>query len=371
MKTILITGADGFMGRNLRVALERRPGIEVIAFEISQLPSDLSALAARADLVFHLAGVNRPQDDREFIEGNLDLTRELCHAVRVGGRTPPLVFSSSVQANSDSPYGKSKRAAEEMVLDYHRQTGAPVRVYRFPNVFGKWSRPNYNSVVATFCHNLSRGIPVQVTDRAQPIRLVYIDDVVRAFVGIAASAALDSATTRAEIQPIFSLTLGDLHDLLVSFRTGRENLLVPDMSDLLTRYLYSTYISFLDRDELDRQVELKSDDRGWLFELTKSPHAGQVFVSRTAPGVTRGNHYHDTKVEKFCVIQGEGIIRIRDICDQQVRDYLVNDRVIRIIDIPPGCAHSLENTGSNDMITLFWASNLFDPRTPEAFSERV
>jgi UDP-2-acetamido-2,6-beta-L-arabino-hexul-4-ose reductase len=369
MKTILVTGADGFMGRNLRVALVRHADFEVIPFDVAQPPGDLPGFAARADLVFHLAGVNRPKDDKEFMEGNADLTRQLCAALRATGRNTPLVLSSSTQAESDNPYGRSKRAAEEVVLDYHRQTGAAVRIYRFPNVFGKWSRPDYNSVVATFCHHISRALPVQVSNRANLIRLVYIDDVVRAFLGIADSALLGPAVTHPEIQPIFPITLGELHDLIVSFRDGREKLLVPDLADPLTRCLYSTYLSFLEGDRLARPVELKSDNRGWLFELIKSPHAGQVFVSRTRPGITRGHHYHDTKIEKFCVIQGEGVIRIRGVADHRVIEYPVSDRAISMVDIPPGCAHSIENTGTGDMVTLFWASEVFDPGTPDVYSE--
>ena len=194
------------------------------------------------------------------------------------------MLSSSTQAESDNPYGQSKRAAEEVVLEYHQQTGAPVRIYRFPNVFGKWGRPNYNTVVATFCYNISRGLPVQVNNRAAVIRYVYIDDIVRALLGLAVEGTWDSDRVRGEIEPVFSITLGELHDLILSFREGRERLLVPDLANPLTRYLHSTYTSFLDTDGLAREVELKRDDRGWLFELFKSPHAGQVFVSRHTAG---------------------------------------------------------------------------------------
>jgi len=371
MKTILVTGAEGFMGRNLCVALRRHGGWEVLPFDVSQSPEELVALAARADLVFHLAGVNRPKDDTEFMEGNADLTRSLCLALQASGRKTPLVLSSSTQAELANPYGQSKLVAEEVVLDYHRKAGAPVRIFRFPNVFGKWSRPHYNTVVATFCHNLSRGLPVQISNRAHLIRFVYIDDIVRAFLELAAAAELDPIPTRPEIQPIFAITLGELHDLLVSFREGREKLLAPDLSNPLIRYLHSTYVSFLDPEALARPVELKTDDRGWLFELIKSPHAGQIFVSRTRPGITRGNHYHDTKIEKFCVIQGEGVIRFRSVLEDRVIEYPVSDRAISIVDIPPGCAHSIENTGPVDMITLFWANEIFNPQAPDVYFEAV
>lgn len=371
MKRILVTGAAGFMGRNLCVALRREPGFEVLEFDLPQTPDDLPPLAARADLVFHLAGVNRPKAEHEFTEGNVDLTRRLCDCLAATGRRVPLVLSSSIQAELDNPYGRSKRAAEQVVEAHHRQTGAPAYVFRFPNVFGKWSRPNYNTVVATFCHNISRGLPVQISNRANVVRFVYVDDVVRAFLDLARRDDHAAAVHRPEIQPVFSITLGELHDLLVSFREGRRTGVLPDLANPLTRYLYATYVSFYDPAGFAQPVDLKRDDRGWLFELVKSAHAGQIFVSRTRPGITRGNHYHDTKVEKFCVIQGEGIIRFRPVLGNEIIEYPVSDRDIRVVDIPPGYTHSIENTGAADMITLFWASEIFDPQRPDTVFEPV
>jgi UDP-2-acetamido-2,6-beta-L-arabino-hexul-4-ose reductase len=278
------------------------------------------------------------------------------------------VLSSSIQAELDNPYGRSKKAAEELVLQYHLQSGAPVCLYRLPNVFGKWSRPNYNTVVATFCYNLSRGLPVQLGHRTDPLRFVYIDDVVREFLHIAARSEPDREKTRYELRPVFETTLGELHDLIVSF--GNPSLL-PDLSNPFVRYLYSTYVSLRDCRDLACPVELNSDDRGWLFELVKAPGAGQVFVSRTRPGITRGNHYHDTKVEKFCVIQGQGIIRLRPVLGSQLVEYFVNDRDIKIVDIPPGYTHSIQNTGPDDLLTLFWASEIFDAQRPDTHSLKV
>jgi len=374
MKPILVTGSAGFIGQNLSLALRRQGGFELLEFDLGQPREDLARHAARAELVFHLAGVNRPKEEQEFKEGNVDLTRELCdHLAEAGGRAA-VVLSSSIQAELDNPYGRSKRDAEEVVLEYHRRTGAPVYIYRFPNVFGKWSRPNYNTVVATFCHNISRGLPVQVSNRANPLRFVYVGDIVSEFLKIASNAAPVSAQpaqTRYELEPVYSITLGELHDLIVSFEENRRKSLLPDFSDPLTRYLYSTYVSFFDPQDLACPVELKTDDRGWLFELVKSPAAGQIFVSRTRPGITRGNHYHDTKIEKFCVVQGEGIIRFRHLLGGGIIEYPVNDREIRVVDIPPGYTHSIENTGQGDMITLFWANEIFDPARPDTFFEKV
>lgn len=359
------------MGRNLCLALRRAGEFEVLEFDVDKPADELAGLAGRAELVFHLAGVNRPRDEREFTEGNVELTRRLCEALESARSRAVVVLSSSTQAELDNPYGRSKKAAEEVVLDYHRRVGAPVYIYRFPNVFGKWSRPNYNTVVATFCHNISRGLPVQVSNRANLIRFVYIDDIVREFLAIAGRNAHDPGRTSYEIQPVFTITLGELHDLIVWFKENRQRGLLPDLANPLVKYLYSTYISFYDLQDLSYPVDLKTDDRGWLFELIKSPHAGQIFVSRTRPGVTRGNHYHDTKVEKFCVIQGEGVIRFRHVLGGAVTEYRVNDREIRVVDIPPGYTHSIENTGSVDMITLFWANEIFDPKRPDTWAEKV
>jgi len=359
------------MGRHLCLALRRQGGCEVLEFDVRHAPENLPVLAARADLVFHLAGVNRPKEEKDFTDGNANLTRRLCDYLASTGRQTPLALSSSIQAEVDNPYGRSKKAAEDAVLDYHQQTGAPVYIYRFPNVFGKWSRPNYNTVVATFCHNISRGLPVQISNRSNPLRFVHIDDVVRTFLDIAARTEHDLASTRYEIQPVHSITLGELHDLIQSFREGRGKSILPDLSNPLVKCLYSTYVSFYDVHDLACAVELKTDDRGWLFEFIKSSHAGQIFVSCTRPGITRGNHYHDTKVEKFCVIQGEGVIRFRHVFDQQVITYPVTDREIRIVDIPPGYTHSIENTGAADMLTLFWANEIFDPQRPDTYAEQV
>jgi UDP-2-acetamido-2,6-beta-L-arabino-hexul-4-ose reductase len=286
-------------------------------------------------------------------------------------RQTPLVLASSVQAELDNPYGHSKKQAEEAVLRYHADSSAPVYIYRLPNVFGKWSRPNYNTVVATFCHNVSRSIPVQVSHPDRPLHLVYIDDVVHAFVAIASRQRHDMMRTRYEVGPVYATTVGALHDLIVSFHEGRKQSLIPDLSNPFTKYVYSTYTSFLDTHTLGYPVEMKHDDRGWLFELVKSPYAGQIFVSRTKPGITRGNHYHDTKIEKFCVIQGEGVIRFRHVLGDQIIEYPVNDRAISIVDIPPGYTHSIENTSAGDMITLFWANEIFDAERPDTYFVKV
>ncbi len=366
---ILVTGSDGFMGKNLRVALGRRPDVETVGFDVTNPPEDLERLAASADFVFHLAGVNRPKDPAEFVAGNVHLTARLLAALEGAGRCAPVVFSSSTQAAIENPYGASKRRAEDLVLDHHRRTGVPVRVFRFPNVFGKWSNPNYNSVVSTFCHNLTHGLPVQISNPANEVTFVYIDEVVRCLLSCLEPGISGGAF--GEVAATFRVSLGELHDLVISFRDGRLRNEVPDLSRPFVRCLYSTYLSYLEPDQRAVPVGLKTDQRGWLFELVKSPHAGQIFVSRTKPGITRGNHFHDTKIEKFCVIRGRGRIRMRRMLTGDVVNYDVSDDPIRVVDIPAGWTHSIENTGTGDMLTIFWANEIFDPSRPDTFAAPV
>ena len=345
--------------------------------------SDLSQAIAAADAVVHLAGVNRPESEEEFVTGNVDFTRQLCELLAATGRKIPVICSSSTQAVNDNPYGTSKRDGEQVLLDYQEKTGSPVYVFRLPNVFGKWSRPDYNTVVATFCHNISRGLPVQVNNREAKLSFAYVDDVVASFAGIvlqSGSPSFAKATAgRPEVresgilkfEPAYGITLGGLHDLIVSFKESRESLKLADFGDPLTKYLYSTYLSFLDRGDFAYPVDLKSDDRGWLFELIKSESAGQMFVSSTKSGITRGHHYHDTKVEKFCVVKGQGVIRFRHVFEEDVFEYAVDDQEIKVVDIPPGYTHSIENTGDSEMVTLFWANEIFDHDRMDTYFEKV
>jgi UDP-2-acetamido-2,6-beta-L-arabino-hexul-4-ose reductase len=367
MRTILVTGSAGFIGKHVCLALRRAECFEVLEIDAANDLTELAAMVSRSDFVIHLAGVNRPKDDSEFTAGNRDLTRSLCEMVAKDGRGVPVAMTSSIQAVRDNPYGNSKRMAEDALLEHQRASGAPVYLYRLPNVFGKWSRPNYNTVVATFCHNISRGLPVTVSDRAAELRFVYIDDVVAELVGLAANGDSVTPGVYREVRPVHSITLGELHDLIVFFREAREKSLLPDLGKPLVKALYTTYLAFLEGDDFARPVDLKTDDRGWLFELVKSAAAGQIFVSKTKPGITRGNHYHDTKVEKFCVIQGQGVIRFRNVLGSEVIEYPVDDRLIQVVDIPPGLTHSIENTGESDMITLFWANEIFDPARPDTY----
>jgi UDP-2-acetamido-2,6-beta-L-arabino-hexul-4-ose reductase len=365
MKTILVTGAAGFIGRHVCLALRRAGGFGVIEYDTENDPAELPEMVAKCQFVIHLAGVNRPKNESEFVTGNADFTRDLCALVAKDGCRIPVAMTSSIQAERDNPYGRSKKMAEDALMEHHRTTGAPVYLYRLPNVFGKWSRPQYNTVVATFCHHISRRLPVTVNDPAAELRFVYIDDVVRDLVEITSGSGDATGGTQREVSPVHCITLGGLHDLIVSFRDCRDAAMVPELCNQLAKCLYSTYLSFLDDSDFARPIDLKTDDRGWLFELVKSRCFGQIFVSKTKPGITRGNHYHDTKVEKFCVIQGQGVIRFRNILGDDVIEYAVDDKEIKVVDIPPGLTHSIENTGDGEMLTLFWANEIFDPEHPD------
>jgi UDP-2-acetamido-2,6-beta-L-arabino-hexul-4-ose reductase len=366
---VFITGSAGFVGQNLSVALARQQDVQVYAYDVDSSPSDLEAGLANADIILHLAGVNRPKNVDEFQVGNVRFTSEICRKLLAAGRKPKIVLSSSVQAESDNPYGISKRAAEGAIRDYAQQSGATGVVYRLKNLFGKWCRPNYNSVTATFCDNIAHGLPIQISDPSNLVDLTYIDDVVAAF--------LDELTdTRpgfrmAEPLPSHEIKLGDLAALITSFRDSRQTLLLPNSSQPFVRCLYATYLSYLPTEAFAYALHIKTDDRGSLAEWIKQPGLGQIFISHTKPGVTRGNHYHHTKVEKFLVVEGEAMIRFRPIQGEQVIEYPVKGEEYKVVDIPPGYTHSIENVGSGDLVTLFWASEIFDPNRPDTLFDPV
>jgi UDP-2-acetamido-2,6-beta-L-arabino-hexul-4-ose reductase len=368
---ILVTGAKGFIGKNLVVALKRRREFDLIEYDLDSPAGLLEEGLAETDAIFHLAGVNRPERVAEFTEGNVDLTRRVCDTLRRLGRKPFVLLSSSTQAALDNPYGVSKRNAEEAVFEFGRETGAPVFVFRLPGVFGKWCRPNYNSVVASFCHNIARDLPIAVSDPLKEIELVYVDDVVRSFIGTLDGRLPVINGPYCLVEPTHRITLGVLADTIRGFRDSRASLTLPDMSDPFIRALNATYVSSLPADAFAYALTPRIDPRGELAELLKSVHVGQIFVSRTRPGITRGNHYHDTKVEKFIVLEGNAVIRFRPVLGGDVIEYPVSGREFRVVDIPPGYSHSIENVGQTDLIVLFWADEIFTPGIPDAFGMTV
>ncbi len=362
---VLVTGAQGFIGKNLVAWLKQRPGLSVLEFDQDNHPQDLAAMLAEADQVFHLAGVNRPRDEAEFQTGNVDTTRLVCAELLRLGRPVPIVLASSIQVVLDNPYGVSKRQAEEVVRNYVEQSGAQGTIYRLKNVFGKWCRPNYNSVVATFCYNTALNLPVAISDPGKELELIYVDDVIAQFAQELERESAPGGLLYREVTPAYRITLGRLAELIQSFRQMRQTLYVPDLAVDLTRKLYGTYLAYLEHDDFAYTLDKKCDPRGCLAEFVKAAAFGQLFVSRTAPGVTRGNHYHHTKTEKFLVVEGEAVIRFRQLSGGEPIEYRVRGEDFRVLDIPPGYTHSIENVGAGELVTLFWASEVFDPSHPD------
>lgn len=371
MKTA-VTGAKGFIGKNLVVAL-RRAGVEVAEIGADADAATWRSAVAGAAVVFHLAGVNRPEHDEAFVAGNVGSLETLfaaLDAARGSTSRPLIVLASSTQAGNDTPYGRSKGAAEQALEAYAARSGTPAVIYRLPGVFGKWCRPNYNSVVATFCHNIARGLPIAISDPARAIDVVHVDDVVARFLAHLEDRPA-AGVTRAAVSPVFTVTLGELADRLRGFRAMRDTLEVADATDPFTRRLLGTYTAYIPPAGLAYDLEQRHDARGTLAELLKSPHFGQMFVSRTRPGITRGNHYHDLKVEKFCVLEGDAVIRFRPVLGDEVTEHRVSGTDFRVVDIPPGMTHSIENVGASEMIVLFWASEIFDRDRPDTHAIEV
>ncbi|WP_372663114.1 capsular polysaccharide biosynthesis protein CapF [Cohnella sp.] len=367
---ILVTGANGFVGKNLIAELKNKGYSDILEFTRATDRALLNEFTQKCEFVFHLAGVNRPQDEREFMEGNFGFTSELLDLLKKHNNKAPVLITSSIQAEKDNPYGMSKKAGEDLLFQYSEETGVKSIVYRLPNLFGKWSKPNYNSVVATFCHNIARNLDVQINDASARIVLSYIDDVVAEFI-----RALEGKENRdgtfSYVSVTYNIKVGELADKLYSFRNNRETLIMPSLKSQLDKALYGTYLSFLEEDNFSYKLKKNVDNRGWLAEFIKSDNMGQIFISKTKPGITRGNHWHHTKVEKFLVIQGEAVIKFRKISSDEVLEYNVNGEIPEVVDIPVGYTHSITNFGKQDVITLFWASEVFDPTKPDTYFMEV
>ena len=368
VKKVLVTGSKGFVGKNL-CAVRRREDVELYEYDVNNKPEDLDSALREVDCIIHLAGVNRPKNPGEFETGNTGSIDEICVKLKAIGRSPKIVLSSSIQAELDNPYGISKRRAEEVLESFAEDVGAECVVYRFKNLFGKWCRPDYNSVTATFCHNIANDLPIQVSDSAYEIDLTHIDDVVKAFVDEMEPGVPGFRFA----QPLESVrvTLGELAAKIRSFRDMRTSLVLPDFSNDFEQALYGTYLTYLNKKEFEYGLEKRSDQRGSLAEFLKSPAMGQIFVSRTKPGITRGDHYHHTKTEKFLVLEGEAVIRFRHIEKNEIIEYPVSGEDYQVLDIPPGYTHSIENVGQDELVTLFWASEMFDPGKPDTYYEKV
>ena len=363
---ILVTGAKGFIGKNLIAELKNRNYNNIFEYYRDTDSLLLDEYCKEVDFVFHLAGVNRPKEQSEFMEGNFGFTSELLESLKKYNNTCPIMISSSVQAELDNPYGESKKAGEDLLFSYREETGAKVLVYRFPNVFGKWCIPNYNSAVATFCHNIANDLPIQVNDQSVVMNLVYIDDVVSEFIKVLEGNE-NKVGEFCEVPVVHTITLGEIVDLIYSFKKSRENRSVPNMSDAFTKKLYSTYLSYLPEDQFSYDLKMNVDQRGSFTEFIKTPDRGQVSVNISKPGITKGNHWHHMKNEKFLVVSGKCVIRFIKIDSEKVLEYFVSGEKMEVVDIPTGYTHNIENLGDSDMVTIMWANESFDPEKPDTY----
>jgi UDP-2-acetamido-2,6-beta-L-arabino-hexul-4-ose reductase len=366
---VLVTGADGFLGRNLRVRIAEIGGHELLPIGRDSSEAAVAEAVAAADIVIHLAGVNRPPDPAEYFVGNAGATEKLCATLAATGRRIPVVFSSSTQAVLDNPYGRSKRAAEEALEAYSAVTGSPVHLFRLTNVFGKWSRPNYNSAVATFCHNISRGLPITVHDPAAPLKLLYVDDCIDAFLAVLRDP-FDSGGVR-EAGPVYATTVGEVADTLRAIHASRETLLTPPVGAGLVRALHSTYLSFLPVEAFAYSVTRHSDPRGEFVEMLRTGDSGQVSYFTAHPGVTRGGHYHHSKTEKFLVLRGTARFGFRHVDTGQRHEVTVHGGEGTIVETAPGWAHDVTNIGDDELIVMLWANELFDRERPDTIAMKV
>lgn len=390
---ILITGAKGFVGRNLCAALNEikfgrdRRADHVICQDPSQLTifeydkdstvEQLDAYCSDADFVFHLAGVNRPERAEQFMEGNYDFSSMLLDTLKKHGNTCPVMLSGSVQATltgrfAGSEYGKSKKAAEELFFAYGRETGADVLVYRFPNLFGKWCRPNYNSAIATFCHNTAHGLDIQVNAPELEMELVYIDDLVEEMIRALRGQANRTTDGYCAVPVSHRTTLGHIAETICSFAELRRELNVPKLDDPLTRKLYSTWLTYLPEEKFIYDLKMNCDERGSFTEIIRTADRGQFSVNVSRPGITKGNHWHHTKNEKFVVVSGHGLIQLRQIGTDKIVEFEVSGSRIQVVEMIPGWTHNIINlSDTDDLVTFMWANEPFDPNKPDTFFEKV
>ncbi len=370
---ILITGSNGFVGKNLQLHLARREDVDVVCFTRGNRIAELPDLLQGVDFVFHLAGVNRPQDLQEFASANVDLTRALCQAVsavaETSGKKVPIVYTSSIQAGNDTPYGQSKLAAEKELQAASRKLGIPVYLYRLPNVFGKWCKPNYNSVVATFCYNVSRNLPIQINDPAARLQLVYVDDVVAALLAVLDAPAFGCVDAKAT--PEYTTTLGELAEQISGFGDCRTTLLIDRVGAGFLRALYATYVSYLPVGRFSYEVPQHADPRGVFVEMLKTQDSGQFSYFTAHPGITRGSHYHHTKTEKFLVIKGEALFRFRHLLTDQLVEIRTSGNTPKVVDTIPGWTHDITNVGEDEMVVMLWANENFEPQKPDTVASMV
>ena len=366
---VLVTGSNGFIGKNLIVRLDELDGFETIVFNRSHSLRDLESFVGQCDAIVHLAGVNRPNDIKEFAEGNIDLTAHLCEMIAATGRKIPLIVSSSIQAEFANPYGESKRMAEKVCEEFSLTSGNPVSIFRLPGVFGKWCKPNYNSVVATFCHNLANNLPIQVNDATALVRLVYVDDVMSAL--IAALGNIPPGFAFGEVKPIYEIALGDLANQIKAFKNCRSSLVSEQVGTGLIRALYATYVSYLPPSEFAYDLPKHGDERGIFVEMLKTKDSGQFSFFTAHPGITRGGHYHHTKTEKFLVIKGDARFGFRNIITNEHHEIITSGDRPQVVETVPGWTHDITNIGKDEMVVMLWANEIFDRARPDTISAKV
>ena len=363
---ILVTGSNGFIGRNLISELYNRGYTEIMEYDLGCSDDQLNSFCEDAEFIFHLAGVNRPETNEEYMEGNFGFSSTLLDKLKACNNNCPILISSSIQAELNNPYGKSKKAGEDLFFHYGKITDAKVYVFRLPNVFGKWCRPNYNSVIATFCNNIAYGQDITVNDPSVFMTLVYIDDVVDAFIRTIQDDVIYTGVF-CEIHDKYEEKLGNIASLLYSFKKNRIDLNVPNLDDPFTKKLYSTYLSYMPQSEFSYPLKMNTDSRGSFTEFIRTKDRGQVSINISKPGIIKGNHWHHTKNEKFLVVSGQGIIRFRNINSDEIIEYHVSGEILEVLDIPTGYTHNIENIGNTDLVTVMWVNELFNPEKPDTF----
>ena len=366
-KKILITGGNGFVGKNLTATLLQKGYTNLYIYDRESTHEELEKYCSDCEFVFHLAGVNRPKDAKEFYEGNTDFSKVLLDTLAEKGNKCPVLVSSSIQALLDNDYGKSKKMGEEL---FSQNTNNPAFIVRLYGVFGKWSKPNYNTVVATFCYNVAHGLPLTVNDPDKELTLCHIDDVVAKFIDILENTE-DYKPGFFEIDTLHKITLGKLAKTIEAFGKNRDTLVMPSLNTLLEQRLYGMYLSYLDTDNFAYKLKKNEDNRGWLAEFIRSESFGQIFISTTKPGITRGDHWHHTKVEKFFVISGKAEISFRHMITSEIIRYTVDGNEPTVVDIPVGYTHNIKNIGDTELICLFWSSQMFDAENPDTYYTKV
>ena len=371
---ILITGSDGFVGKNLIVHLRQRNDLQLICIDKSNSNGELADAIEQAEFIFHLAGVIRPTDLADFAGGNRDLTTKLAELVSATGRKVPIVFSSSLQAERDNPYGESKLGAEEALLSRVASLPGGVHIFRLPNVFGKWCRPNYNSAVATFCHNISRGLPISIHDPSSLVSLVYIDDVVQTFIAILDAQIVGGIPLGGpyrRVEPVYQTTVGEVAAIIQGFHDTRKKCEIAKVGTGLIRALYATYLSYLEPADFAYGITKYEDSRGEFSEVLKTADSGQFSYFTAHPGITRGGHYHHSKNEKFLVVRGRARFGFRHILTGETFQLETSGEVPRVVDTVPGWSHDVTNIGNDELIVILWANEVFDRQKPDTIMFKV